>query len=248
MTTRSPEGPDAIVGPVAAELDTLLADVAALRDELRSLPGLMADWEAGEPAAEQTLVVAALPGPTAVAECWNLLAEQDACFVLPDAAALAELEPREATLGIRAIVGETDAAAHAALLAESARLGVRLRTLADPPSWYAVHGDRCGYPMEWDLERPAGMLVLHDAVAAGGFRLMFEELWRRATPPDTSRPAWEPVLRELELGRTESQIARRLHLSERTVRRRIREAATALGASNRFTLGLAWAESGGGAS
>jgi hypothetical protein len=239
-----PATPDALIRPITAELDTIAADATALRDALAALPGLMNDWTVGAPDEEQSLVVDVLAGPDAVAEVWRRLAVRPACFVLPDAGALGELAelPGIDLSGTRIIVGRTGGDETRLALEQAARLGVELRALSDSPSWFATDGDRCGYPSAWETERPAQLLVLHDPVAAGGFRLLFDELWRRASPLDARTPEWESVLRLLELGRSETQIAAALHLSERTVRRRIHDAAAFLGARNRFTLGLAWAE------
>lgn len=239
-----PESPDSRIRPIVAELDALVASVSGVRDALAALPGLMNDWTVGEPDEAQSLVVEVLTEPGAMVGVWERLAAGRACLVLPDPSVLAELSapPAGAHVGIRVIVGETDDRQARAAIDEAARLGIEARSLADPPSWFAVDdGDRCIYPSAWEVTRPEQLLVLHDPVAAGGFRMLFDELWRRAVPLDARIADWERLLKLLEKGLTEAEAALEMHVSERTVRRRVREVAAALGAQNLFTLGIAWA-------
>ncbi len=238
---------DSPVAPLLAELDAVVSATVVVREALAALPGLANDWAVGEPDEEQLLAAELITGPDAIADMWTRLASAGSCYVLPDPTALAGLTPcGDAARGIRVVVTASDEEARRAALTESARLGVAVRSLPDPPSWFAVDdADRCCYPSAWRPARPEHLLVLHDPVAAGGFRMLFEELWRRSAPLEVRAPEWEPVLRLLDRGLNESAVAAALHVSERTVRRRIRDASEALGARNRFTLGLAWASSGG---
>jgi len=52
------------------------------------------------------------------------------------------------------------------------------------------------------------------------------------------------VLRQAAAGHTESTIAARLHLSERTVRREIQDLCDAFGVNNRLALGIALGQLG----
>jgi DNA-binding CsgD family transcriptional regulator len=78
--------------------------------------------------------------------------------------------------------------------------------------------------------------------------LYFEQLWARAAPLD--EPATERsdlrrfLLEQLAAGAQDEQIARRLGLSLRTVRRRVAEVMTELGASSRFQAGVEAARRG----
>jgi hypothetical protein len=240
--------PDALVRPIVHELEAVASELSRMRDVLDALPDLMNDWVVGAPDEEQLLDIDVLAGPDAVRAAWERFAGRAACFVLPDARVLAEVPAAGAVgapaSGIRVILGAADEGARRVAIEEAARVGAEVRWIADPPSWFAVDDrDRCCYPSAWERGRPEYLLVLHDPVAAGGFRMLFEELWRRATPLDAGVPDWEAVVRLLDRGHTEGEVADILGLSERTVRRRIHEAGEALGASNRFTLGLAWAAS-----
>jgi DNA-binding CsgD family transcriptional regulator/predicted transcriptional regulator len=78
--------------------------------------------------------------------------------------------------------------------------------------------------------------------------LYFEQLWRQAAPLD--QPAMEHadqrrfLLEQLASGAQDEQIARRLGLSLRTVRRRVADVMTELGASSRFQAGVEAARRG----
>ena len=78
--------------------------------------------------------------------------------------------------------------------------------------------------------------------------LYFENLWAQAAPVEGSGPALSDMRRYLlELlatGAQDEQIARRLGLSLRTVRRRVAEAMTELGATSRFQAGVEAARRG----
>jgi len=80
--------------------------------------------------------------------------------------------------------------------------------------------------------------------------LLFEELWRRASPltdlqeiprRETARRF---LLEQLALGAQDEQIARRLGMSLRTVRRRVAELMSELGAESRFQAGVEAARRG----
>ncbi|MBO9578814.1 MAG: hypothetical protein J7480_08625 [Microbacteriaceae bacterium] len=230
--------------PDVTSIVNALAEVAGTATRVGAamsvLPELMRDWRGGAPGEPVGVPTLALPGPTAVAEAWRRLAEPGAVFVLPDWRMLAEL-PGPVS-GVRVILGPVAAEDVAEAGAELARLDVAARTVDDPPAWFgAGAGDVSAYPSAWGRERPELVLLLGVAVATQGFRMLFEEVWRRAARVDAPVAAWQSVLSALDGGAGDEEVARALHLSERTVRRRVHEATEALGASNRFTLGLAWA-------
>ena len=70
----------------------------------------------------------------------------------------------------------------------------------------------------------------------------FEELWRRALPAaeleDLPNAERRLLLAELASGAQDEQIARRLGVSLRTVRRRVAELLEELGATSRFEAGV----------
>lgn len=122
--------------------------------------------------------------------------------------------------------------------------GVEVRAMVQPPSWFYIDdGVMGGIPLTWGQGNPAGMVVLQPSPLLAMASAFFEYLWQRATPiRDEAPDSWEPVMRLLEVGRSDKQIADALGLGVRTVRRRISDAMDELGATTRFELGMCWAE------
>lgn len=124
-----------------------------------------------------------------------------------------------------------------------AAAGVEARGMIDPPSWFYVDdGVIGGVPLTWGQGNPAGMVMLYPSPLLTLAAAYFETLWERAAPIRVgSASAWEPVLRLLEAGSSDQQIADAVGIGLRTVRRRIAEAMDELGATTRFELGVRWA-------
>lgn len=122
--------------------------------------------------------------------------------------------------------------------------GVEVRAMVQPPSWFYIDdGVMGGIPLTWGQGNPAGMVVLQPSPLLAMAAAFFEFLWQRATPIKMEAPdGWEPVMRLLEVGRSDKQIADALGLGARTVRRRIADAMDELGATTRFELGMCWAQ------
>ncbi len=122
--------------------------------------------------------------------------------------------------------------------------GVEVRRMSDPPSWFYVDdGVIGGVPLTWGQGNPAGMVVLNPSPLLTVAAAYYETLWQRAVPVRPgNEPAWQPVLRLLETGSNDQEIADALGIGLRTVRRRIAEAMDELGATTRFELGICWAE------
>jgi DNA-binding NarL/FixJ family response regulator len=80
--------------------------------------------------------------------------------------------------------------------------------------------------------------------------LLFEMMWERATPlPERDGPVAPAdqrrlLLEQLAAGEHDEQIGRRLGLSLRTVRRRVADLMTELGADSRFQAGVEAARRG----
>ena len=92
------------------------------------------------------------------------------------------------------------------------------------------------------ITTPRTMVRQRGLVEALG--ILFEELWQRASPvAEYERGAKhdEPrrqLLQQLAAGAQDEQIARRLGMSLRTVRRRVAEVMAELGADSRFQAGV----------
>lgn len=243
---------DAALARVHAQLEAL----AAVRLHLTTMPARLRHWE-GAQNADDEVRMELRHGPDAVVDVWLRLCERggavDAFGCFPDPAPLARVVAQAGARSsessrIRVIVGrgETDAGARDAL-AELEGRGVEVRALERPPGWFAGEGaDRSAFPTAWGVRWPSTVRLVPHAVASQSLRSFFDELWRRAVPLEEAEVGlteadWAPVLRLLERGLSDAEVARELGLSERTVRRRVEEAMVELGAADRFALGRAWA-------
>jgi hypothetical protein len=261
----SPGGAESVLRPpqeslVQAAVDELAAQseaAAALGRTLAELPALIRDWEWGRPEDESSIPLEVIEGPTAIVDAWWRYVDRSRPLstvgVIPDAHGFALVPEEDAARltefvdphggGIRLIVDpasldETSRPVVDALTA----IGLRFRALTDSPGWFFVDGDRvAALPAQWGDPWPQRVLLARNAVIADALRGYFELLWREAAEIDGAPPSWEPILRLLDEGMTEEEIARELHLSARTVRRRVVEAMDTYGVTNRFTLGRAWA-------
>ena len=184
----------------------------------------------------------------------NLVAESrgDLLWLRPDAWRM----PREAAMVevIRAAVatGRRSRAIYPVVvlreapdvLRARARAGEQIRLLPELPSrlivigtTHAVVPEPLGYADEPRLLVRQGALV--EALI-----LLFEELWSRAAPvPELDLGEARPdlrrfLLRLLAAGQKDEQIARALGMSLRTVRRRIADLMSELGADSRFQAGV----------
>lgn len=134
-------------------------------------------------------------------------------------------------------------------LAARLRLGEQVRVLPDLPSRLMIIGDTHAI-----LPEPLGLADLPLTVVRQGgvvasLRLWFEELWGRAAVPALGDA--EPLvdlrrflLEQLASGARDEQIARKLGISLRTVRRRVADLMTELGADSRFQAGVEAARRG----
>src|SRR4051794_24486045 len=133
----------------------------------------------------------------------------------------------------------------------AARLGVgeQVRVLPELPTRLLVVGDACAVvPEPLGLaDLPLSVVRQRGVVEALG--CWFEELWGRAAAPGLD-PAEPPVdlrrflLEQLAAGAHDEQIARKLGISLRTVRRRVAGLMTELGADSRFQAGVEAARRG----
>jgi DNA-binding CsgD family transcriptional regulator len=121
-----------------------------------------------------------------------------------------------------------------------------------------VMGDRrvAMLPLETAPEAISAAAVIHPSSLLDSLHLLFEALWRQATPLHSRQPAQsaqpphrldplaQEVVRLLVTGLTDKAIGRQLNLAERTVQRRVRDIMQAYGVHNRLQLGIRLAKEG----
>lgn len=130
------------------------------------------------------------------------------------------------------------------VLRDRAEIGEEVRLLPEVPTRMLVMGrthailpEPLGY-----ADEPRSLIRQRGVVDA--LLLLFEEMWNRAAPvPDLTAGPASPDLRRFLLqqlagGAQDEQIARRLGISLRTVRRRVAEVMAELGAESRFQAGV----------
>jgi DNA-binding CsgD family transcriptional regulator len=121
-----------------------------------------------------------------------------------------------------------------------------------------VMGDRrvAMLPLETAPEAISAAAVIHPSSLLDSLHLLFEALWRQATPLAAGPPAEPPaarhvldlldrdVVRLLVTGLTDKAIGRQLNLAERTVQRRVHGIMQSHGVHNRLQLGIRLAQEG----
>jgi DNA-binding CsgD family transcriptional regulator len=110
-------------------------------------------------------------------------------------------------------------------------------------------------PLETSPEVIEVAAVVHPSALLESLRVLFEVLWRQATPLDAAEPATttrafdetnRQVLQLLVTGLTDRAIGRQLDLAERTVQRHVQAIMQAYGVRNRLQLGIRLAQNGWG--
>ncbi|MFC7493128.1 MULTISPECIES: LuxR C-terminal-related transcriptional regulator [unclassified Nocardioides] len=127
--------------------------------------------------------------------------------------------------------------------------GEQIRVLPDLPTRMLIVGDTHAV-----LPEPLGVAdlplsVVRQRGVVESMRMWFEELWGRAAVPvlEGAEPRVDLrrfLLEQLAAGAHDEQIARKLGLSLRTVRRRVAAMMTELGADSRFQAGVEAARRG----
>ncbi|MER7348759.1 LuxR C-terminal-related transcriptional regulator [Streptomyces aurantiacus] len=123
--------------------------------------------------------------------------------------------------------------------------GEESRVLADVPLKLVV-ADRKVALVPFVLPSEEEILVLQQSALLDGLIALFDLLWQRATPlwpagpvaHDTLSPDDELLLAHLRAGLTDSAIARRLGVAQRTVERRMSRIMAVLGVRTRFQAGV----------
>jgi len=249
---------------VSAAVRAHLAARAARADELGAiadlLPGVVRDWQAGglEPTAHPATEI--ISGREAQWAFWDDLltraAPRNPMAVFPDLELFFTLfgrvtPERSATITAGGTRSRVLTRAESLARLSPAGLGIPgidLQTIAIAPGWLLVDADSLAVlPLHWDDPTPESIVVTREPAVVAALADFFEELWLASSPLPGAPAEWGPALTLLGQGLSDGAIAASLGWSVRTVRRRIAEASTALGATSRFALGVAWArrEAGG---
>lgn len=243
-----------------ARMERLQTETARTVTLMESLPHLIRNWDLGEakPGEDHPLVATIVHGREERWALWrrHLLDQKPSrpSWVLPDTSMLKDLltdgaNALAATLQGGAVrprilvrPGSHDEHADQELLLSAPGLGIDVRVLDRLPSWFYVDEDKlAGLPVTWGEAWPSSILLVRTPPMIGALNLIFDGLWNRAEPVSKEPRGWEPVVRLLAQGLTDEAVARFLGLDVRTVRRRVAEAMSDLGATSRFALGMAWA-------
>jgi DNA-binding CsgD family transcriptional regulator len=134
-------------------------------------------------------------------------------------------------------------------LAARAEAGEEIRLLPDLPTRLLVVGDSHAVVPEPLGLADLPLAVVRQAAVVGAFRMWFDELWGRAVVPvlEEAEPRLDLrrfLLEQLAAGARDDQIARKLGMSLRTVRRRVAALMVELGADTRFQAGAEAARRG----
>lgn len=130
------------------------------------------------------------------------------------------------------------------VLTDRAATGEEIRLLPDVPSRLAIVGETRALLPEFPGVANERALVLRDAGLVAHLKLYFEEMWEQAVAlpvfeaRDVRGEARRLLLSELADGARDEQIARKLGIGLRTVRRRIAQVMLELGAESRFQAGV----------
>ena len=251
----------AFIAIAAARMERLQSETTRTVTLMESLPLLIRNWDLGEarPGEDHPLVASVVHGREDRWPIWHRhLTEEKPkrpSWVLPDAAMLREMfagnaESMVATLqqgGVRPrFIMRPDAIddpRNQQLVEASRGVGVDVRVLDNLPGWFYVDSDTlAGLPVTWGESRPPSVLFIRTPPVIAALNVVFETLWARAEPVHAQAHGWEPVVRLLAQGMTDEAVGRYLGLDVRTVRRRVAEAMSDLGATSRFALGMAWKE------
>ena len=126
-------------------------------------------------------------------------------------------------------------------MVEARAAGVEFRRSEQAGSWMYVDAPNLvALPVWWGSGTPESAIAIRTPPVVAALDLLFSLLWATSNAWTDDDEPWVDVLRLLSGGLTDDSVARTLGTTSRTVRRRIAEAMRDLGATSRFTLGMAW--------
>ena len=124
---------------------------------------------------------------------------------------------------------------------EARAAGVEFRRSEQATSWMYVDAPGlAALPVWWGSGTPESAITIRTPPVVMALDLLFSLLWATSNSWTDDDEPWVDVLRLLSSGLTDDSVARTMGTTSRTVRRRIAEAMRDLGATSRFTLGMAW--------
>lgn len=130
------------------------------------------------------------------------------------------------------------------VLTDRATAGEEIRLLPDVPSRLGIVGENRALLPEFPGLANERAVVLRDGGLVAHLKLYFEQMWDQAVAlpvfeaRDVRGEARRLLLSELADGARDEQIARKLGIGLRTVRRRIAQVMLELGAESRFQAGV----------
>src|SRR5262245_25451165 len=175
----------------------------------------------------------------------------DLLFLRPDQWSLPTGVPMDQVVKKAMHAGRVSRVIYPAIVTESrpeniharGRAGEQIRVLPDLPTRMAVFGsDAAVMPELWGSPAGSRLLIRQPAIVAMCVTL-FDELWSRAVKvpglgAELGDGARSQLLELLASGAKDEQIARRLSMSLRTVRRRVASLLAELGVDSRFQAGM----------
>ena len=254
--------PDPVPGAVSAMMNrsaelrrTTQNSLDEMERMLSALPQLLGDWAVGQSTGDPA-PMRMRHGPNASEDLWYETARQHPgilSVVFPTMRRFLAITDEErmgrfdralgAKQAVRVIVPTTatDDPGALALIARYQGVGVEVRTLDRPPSWFWVDGDQLAVPYEWGENSPTSVLGIRNAALAALAEGYFDALWHRSVELDGPQRLWLPLLRLMKNGVTLDSASRTLGINPRTGRRRVSAAMDHYGVSTLFALGMAWA-------
>lgn len=167
---------------------------------------------------------------------WQLASEEEMASAVAEAVASGRRS--RAVLPVRAV------AEAPSMVARRTDIGEEIRVVPEVPTRLAVIGDAFAMLAEPLGYAAAPRTVVRQRALVEALTLLFEQVWDRAAPLTDGEfaPSAEHqrrfLLEQLAAGAQDEQIARRLSVSLRTVRRRVAELLAELGAESRFQAGV----------
>lgn len=167
---------------------------------------------------------------------WLLASEEEMASIVAEAVAAGRRS--RAILPVRALTEAPNMVAH------RTAIGEEIRVMPELPTRLAIIGEEFAMLAEPLGYAAAPRTVVRQRALVEALILLFDQLWDRAAPLVAGELATSSdhqrrfLLEQLAAGAQDEQIARRLSVSLRTVRRRVAELLAELGAESRFQAGV----------